>query len=569
MVKAEEKHSTMRILLVGLLLMLSLYPFLHKPPAIDEESYLFIAEKVAVSPFKPYDWWRAWQPYFGRKTIDFFIYAHPPLFPYLLSFFNEYLKVREITALRISMLPFPILFISTLYLLANPLLRSPTIPIVLILFSPILHLIFENSLMIDLPFTTLSLISITFLLNGMRHEKREKKRLSYAISGLFIALASLTKYPGLMLLPLLLIGPFLKNGRNEMKSVLPGICIFILIFSIWCIHNILFYGRIHLIFVLQKAHEIMRSPLFTRFIGTMIQLSLFPIILLSLPVAIVEKERRFIPILSLILSLFITILYSGFNEYTPIERILLCISISTGIWLISRFGIAPLIDIVKRFKEARGRDPKPIEFSSVTEMFLSLWFLLVLLSVIFFHNFASSRYLGPLLPPLIILLSMRVESLFRMKGRHILLSFTSIATTILTLSLGVADMHFAQSYRLFSEEFEKRYGKDQPSVWFTGEWGMRYFMEREGHIFYTDFSSPPPAVGDLVVFPQEAVPSSTARIARRMTELDRFIVTDRFPIRLMNRRARAGYYSELHGFLPWTFSKEPLETFVIYRVVSP
>ena len=45
----------------------------HGLPALDEESYLWIANEMSWA--RPYDWQLPWPPY-----DDAFIYAHPPLF---------------------------------------------------------------------------------------------------------------------------------------------------------------------------------------------------------------------------------------------------------------------------------------------------------------------------------------------------------------------------------------------------------------------------------------------------------------------------------------------------------
>ena len=54
-------------------------PFLSKAPIADEESYLFMAEAISETPFRPYDWWRNWQPWGSESSSTSYHFAHPPV----------------------------------------------------------------------------------------------------------------------------------------------------------------------------------------------------------------------------------------------------------------------------------------------------------------------------------------------------------------------------------------------------------------------------------------------------------------------------------------------------------
>ncbi len=51
--------------------------FMPAAPVLDEESYLDIAAQMPWA--RPYDWYRAWQPWGAEVPENSYLYAHPPL----------------------------------------------------------------------------------------------------------------------------------------------------------------------------------------------------------------------------------------------------------------------------------------------------------------------------------------------------------------------------------------------------------------------------------------------------------------------------------------------------------
>jgi hypothetical protein len=169
----------------------------------------------------------------------------------------------------------------------------------------------------------------------------------------------------------------------------------------------------------------------------------------------------------------------------------------------------------------------------------------------------TARYLLPALPPLILILVDRAQGL----GRRAALC-AAVLSLGQALLLATADAEYAASYRQVAAQMPATEGR----IFFTGDWGFRFYMERAGHR-YLWAGGDAPADGDLVVNPRIAgLPELPPGVAGRATLLRTLEVPGHLPIRLMSPEAGAGYYSYAWGLLPFWFARAPLERFDIYRV---
>jgi hypothetical protein len=137
-------------------------------------------------------------------------------------------------------------------------------------------------------------------------------------------------------------------------------------------------------------------------------------------------------------------------------------------------------------------------------------------------------------------------------------------------SLGAAysDYRYAETYREFAGEVSTVRANvgGNSTFWYIGEWGMRHYMDQIGARVLPAASNDPKA-GDFVVIPDMPrfwEPSQL--VQQRLVVYARREYTSPLPIRLFNKRSHAGFYSHLWGMLPLTFSTQPDEAFVIYRV---
>jgi len=166
--------------------------------------------------------------------------------------------------------------------------------------------------------------------------------------------------------------------------------------------------------------------------------------------------------------------------------------------------------------------------------------------------------------PIVILIVRELDSIPVMeKMRRACLTSLTVLTGIISLSAAVADFQYAGIYRDFAENTSKQFVKQK--IWFTGEWGFRYYMEQnDAHYLYINDNRP--QQGDIVVIPSLPCPTSLPDLFKRMTLKETVRIGSAFPMRIMNNTAKAAFYSHGWGFLPYSFSPAYLEEFRIYTV---
>jgi hypothetical protein len=137
----------------------------------------------------------------------------------------------------------------------------------------------------------------------------------------------------------------------------------------------------------------------------------------------------------------------------------------------------------------------------------------------------------------------------------------------LSLILGIVDEEYAGRYRDAAVRIREAY--PQRNVWFVGEWGFRYYMSQAGGR-YLKSTDDIPQLGDIVVRPLVAGMHEISPLLLARTNLvEQLRLQSRWPIRVMNFEAKAGYYSAHWGYLPWAVSNAPLEMIDVFEVRAP
>ena len=73
--------------------------------------------------------------------------------------------------------------------------------------------------------------------------------------------------------------------------------------------------------------------------------------------------------------------------------------------------------------------------------------------------------------------------------------------------------------------------------------------------------------GDIIIKAEIPSPRKMSpQLMERVSIIETLYVYSNFPIRIQNPDSHAGFYTYGGGFLPFSISKDPLETFTIYKV---
>jgi hypothetical protein len=126
-----------------------------------------------------------------------------------------------------------------------------------------------------------------------------------------------------------------------------------------------------------------------------------------------------------------------------------------------------------------------------------------------------------------------------------------------------ADARFADLGRRAAAELIPTSGASAATVWFDGHWGFQWYAEKAGARPLT-VEPPHPRSGDLIVSSALTGLGFLDNFPQR-----RFLgsVTDTRPGgRVMNRDARAGFYTNDFGYLPWAWSTEPIDRYELWSI---
>ncbi len=546
--------------------------FSGKLPVVDEESYLFMARETLADPMRPYDWWRVWQPWAPAGSSFFF--AHPPLQWLWVGLCCRVLgscgAVDGLVVLRLAVsLPPAMLLGWSVASLARSSSSRPGLASLLWIGSPITVLGLSSGFMVDLPATAMGTAALALwasrkpsMSDGATAGSAASPggtSLGLVVVGLLLGLAVSTKYPMLVLAPVLLVD---AARRSLLRTSWPLWLTFVITWGgleSWLWYE---YDQPHLLAVLLSASQVERGAVSGRAAGSLARLGLALAPLLFVGGWGVLKTRRknsadppgppgslkepplfnrsvwFVPMLVLG-----ALLWAAPQELGPFQWGVLLVFVSMGSsWVVLALSAA-------------------LSRRSPGTAFLGLWVLMVLAGVLVGHNFASGRYLLPLMAPLACLVADLVPVCPALRWvRGVLV----LAWGLLAISMGLADMRLAAAASHLAEQVASRY----PPGFFVGEWTFRWRMEQEGWspVEYGRNGAEGLRAGDLVVTPRNSVAAPLPWERLRLVEV--LESSDRSPLRLVDVPGNIGYYAETLGPLPVGLGREPLEVVRVYRVVK-
>jgi 4-amino-4-deoxy-L-arabinose transferase-like glycosyltransferase len=226
------------------------------------------------------------------------------------------------------------------------------------------------------------------------------------------------------------------------------------------------------------------------------------------------------------------------------------------LWLaaVAALGIAVVWDVLAL--TLRSGDPVRVA--------LGVWLLVPAAVIPYLH--LPSKYLLASAPAVAILIAREAFHQTMPRPRAVL-----GITCVLGLALGVAilraDAALADVGRRAAAELIAPNVAAGRTVWFTGHWGSQWYAMKAGGRCMT--TSPPwPGKGDLVVRPQ--ITYSDERTLAMLDGISTSVVgrvEDREPGgRVMSAAARAGFFSNGCGYLPWAWSAGVLDAFQLLQV---
>ncbi len=536
-------------------------PFINKAFHIDDPAFICAARAILDKPFEPYNFLISIP---DRELRFFESMPHPPLVSYLIAVVMFVTgKIPEIP-IHAAFIPFTILAVIAMYFLARRFTSEPLSSALLLTVSPA-FMVNSHQAMSDIPMLTFWLAAIACYIYGTDHDDRKL----IVISVLCINLASMTKYPGVLILPILMLHSLIQ--KHSLRRVLLIAASSLVALVLWSAHNWLVFGKIHILSILRQESyvwSINPSHELPHYVGRMIELTAHLGGAILVPGVLLFAIRNRMHLVQWSIAVPVAVASSIFSArtYSLGYQIGFAIFVASGVALlllaISAGGGPTLRYVQKCARGGHGHEENDMK----DDIFAFLWVVVVCLYLVAMPPFVAARYVLPLLPPIILL---SVNALSRWSGSN-RGWVNGVCATAIVLGLGVAvvvsiaDFRYAAVYREFGRYVRTTYVAHASTVWVNGFWGFRYYLEVDGA---KPLRNREVAAGDIVVTSRMATLFELSpEIEREKRLIEEIAYRDRFKVRSFNREAHAGFYSDLIGLLPYSYSGTELDRLSVYRV---
>lgn len=472
---------------LALVTVAALAPFLAKPFNIDDPLFIWVARQIYLHPANPYGFDVNWaQTVFPMWNAT----ENPPLACYYLAAAAGLFGWSEIGLHLAFLLPALAVVLGT-YRLAGHFCQRPMLAALAMLFTPV-FLVSSLTVMCDMPMLAFWIWAVVFWVEGMERDDYGW----LAVSGLFIAAATLTKYYGACLIPLLGAYGLLdkrRSGRWMVYLLIPLATLYVYQVATRALygHNLLFRAMEFTSFVKGNSGGSRTTAVLTAlaFTGGCVAVAAFLAPLLW---------RRALAVFGGAVVLIAAIMAfhhaietnPGASPWTSPAFV----KLQVAIWMVAGIGVLALAtaDILHR------RDSR--------SCLLVLWVLGTFSFTAFFNWTVNGRSILPMAPAVGILIARRLEKNFP-AGHKVWSQGTVIGlagSAVLSLLVLRADFLLARAVREGAREACSKLRINGRTLWFEGHWGFQYYMEQSGALA-VDLANPSLKIGDTFVVPENNV----------------------------------------------------------------
>ncbi|MEO7167116.1 MAG: glycosyltransferase family 39 protein [Chthoniobacterales bacterium] len=524
-------------LLLAAVTVAALAPFLNKAFDIDDPLFLWMAQQIKHHPFDPYGAIVQWSSVPQPLWISM---QNPPLSSYYMAAVGALFSFREIPMHLAFLLPAVATVFGT-FALAQRLCRRPATAACLTLFSPV-FLVSATHVMCDVLLLAFWVWAIHCWIAGLERNERR----SFAFAALLISGATLTKYFGISLVPLLLLYTLVRERRARAELVwlaLPVVVAiaFELLTKVKYGHALFSSAMLYLRDVAVEVRIPPQTKLMTglSFIGGCMIGALF--------FASARNAKAIgVAVISFLLAaaLFWICVPLAADVGSPL-------GLRLQGSLFATVGLCILALALWDFWKSRTAD----------SLLLLLWVFGTFLFATFLNWSITARTVLPMTPAVSILVLRWWERAEEARAPTSFPIWRITALAILSLLIASADSWRADASRSAAREFRKQFGPMKTRVWFQSHWGFQFYMQKgkAKPLAATSYVRP----GDLIAIPSDnADPFPLPRPAVTVAEISRPtlpLLTTFAP------GTGAGFYSSVRGPVPWVIARTAPERFEMLK----
>lgn len=529
-------------LLVAAVTVILLLPFVGKAFHIDDPLFLKAARQIRSNPLDFYGFRVNW---YGTEQPMWEVTKNPPLGSFFIALAAEVAGWSEVALHLAFLLPAVAAALGTLAL-ARRFCTHPLIATFAAVATPA-FLVSSTNVMCDVLLVAFWVWAVELWARGFE----SRRTLLLVMSGVLIALAALTKYFGVALVPLLFVDGFARSRKAGWWAAALLVPIAVLAgYQIWT-RNL--YGR-GLLSDAAAYSSIIRfrsGPLLS---GKLVAgLSFAGGSLASL----VFFAPRLWSARTLAISAAAGVLLT-FAAGAALPAKALGATGAVSLLQLAAFAVAGAGVVALAVADVWPR-------RDADAILLFLWVGGTLLFAVLLNWTVNARSILPAAPAVGILIARRLERRAgTLPGRRAVRAAPLAGAAVLALTVAWADWRLADAGRTAAESLPPA-GATRGTLWFEGHWGFQHYMEARG-ARALDWRRSRLSLGDRVAIPVDnanviALPGDAVvhRALRDVPTLS-FLTT-------MSPPLGAGFYVDDWGPLPFAFGRVPPERYVLLEVV--
>jgi hypothetical protein len=477
-----------QLIIVALVVLALRLPFLNQAVQGDDILYLTEAEHAQIEPLHP----KHTEYVFMGRDIDMRGQSHPPLDAWFLALLLAMNKDVSEIPFHSAYILFSLIAAFSGLVLARRFSPHPLLATLLFLATPA-FVINGTSFESDVPFVALWLLATVLYISAV---DRGSARLLLA-SSLAMALAALTAYQSILLVPILYL--YGRKSRTARIAAFTPLATLI----VWNIFERLTTGALPTgvlvnymtTYGFQALSQKLKSAVaLTGHLAWLVFPALWLPSLLTIPFAV----------------------GAAFYDLNPL------------FWASIAVGVGILIRCVQRWRD-----------------FLAQWVLIFFAGALAIFFAGSARYLLPIALPIAILATQR--------ARPRLLQISLACGFALSLTLAVVNYQHWDGYRQFAHALKS--DAHSKRVWINGEWGLRYYLESEGGLPLRQGQAIHP--GEIVASSKLSYPVAFTTGGGVLAPIAERTLTSAIPLRLVALQGRSAYSTTMLGLRPFDISLAP------------